>query len=462
MNSVTEDVLKPRRISGYHLTMISLAVLVIAVALTTIFGSSSASSEDKLTAKSAVRISATNPTPNPDVTLDCEKPVLTLALALDRSGSVSGVSTNEAEYKKAVKDFLDELSGRIVSRGGELNVVLWAFASRSIIQNDKTPSNQLIIQVNDEDSLDAMKDTVDKIYFTSNPSGNMNGGTDGYSTARGYNAGFPTTGTNYQYTNWHDALIQTEKYRPTTTRPIDLALVLTDGMPNFYTNGDDYTNGTNLVYNEDLARTRAAEAVTRLRTRSEFKKVAVQGVLIKSNETNAMNEVFGPEGTTWSRASNFKTDLDRVLNKIIERIETDEICKIEYVKPSIGLSLNRENVNVQEGQSQTVTATITNNTVATNGVKLALVDVVVTVNGTEIYRGRLEPGQVITRTIDVGVSLGGTYPATTVVKVVGYWEQPAKKYRLDKSLVFNAGPNRYRAEATDTFNTSIKRLPLPA
>lgn len=153
-----EDKITPRKMTKYHLTMAFLAFTVLAVALTTIFGASSSGAQKPVKTKTSFQLAADNTSTNPVIKLDCETTSrLTLAVMIDRSGSVSGVASNPVKYKESVNKFVEDLSKILISRGGDLDVLLWGYGSRSIVQNDKTASNQLITKVDSSTSLDAMK-----------------------------------------------------------------------------------------------------------------------------------------------------------------------------------------------------------------------------------------------------------------------------------------------------------------
>ncbi len=471
-----EDNLPPRKFTRHHLMMAFLGLTILAVGVTTVFTSSSSSAQKPTTPKASFKLTTNNSSVNPDITLDCEKPKLTLAVMIDRSGSVSGVSTNPAEYKKSVNKFVEDLSSILISRDGELDVLLWGFGSRSIIQNDKTTSNEIITKVNSSTSLTAMKTAVNNIFFSTYADGSndlsMNGNTTAYAIARGYNAGYPTSGV-YTMTNWDDALVQVENLATTTGynnpapgKHIDLALMLTDGAPNVH-------NGTNRVfeagdltgYSDAAGRVYASKTVTDLRNGNGQPKMAVRGILINASADTAMNEVFGP--ANWSKAEDFEADLAKVLDQIINSIDTNVACQYVYVQPKISVSAP-SSLTVEEGQNgtQVVNFNVKNTSTMTDrkGVSIPcdsrcnLTDVSFTYNGqTYLIPGTLSfGGSGLNGTFSITVQLGESIPGNQITFDTQAQLKTDSMIRLDPSMTDNI------AKMPKSINITIERLPLPA
>lgn len=489
MNSVSEDVKKPRRFTRYHLTMAVLVVTIIAVAITTIVGSTSSLARDT-DAKTSIRMSVVNDEDNPPIVINCEKPVLNIALVLDRSGSVSGISTNPAKYKESVNRFLDNLSGVILSSNGEMNVLLYAFGSRTIVQNDTTPSQELITVINNNSTLDDMKEAVDKIYFSPYAKGNinstMNASTDPYDIRRGYNAGVSTAGPiAFHLTNWDDALrevgkIGSSKYSdPAPGGHIDLALMLTDGQPNVH-NGSNRTfePSDTFAYIDAIGRDYAAQTVGNLRNGVATRPpMAVRGVLINSTATSAMNEVFGPENETWSRADNFEDDLQKVLDDIVDQIENGELCQSIFVNPTLDLDISPGNVTVDEGPNgaKTITVRVTNTSTAKKKdgtttpcppTACDIKNIKVSVLGTVLRTFNLEPGQSQTVTFTVSVPFGGTYDpspdASPTVRAIGVFETSSKVKLDSSSMLKQIEEGKYEVPKLGTYSVTVERANLPA
>ncbi|MFN8016079.1 MAG: hypothetical protein U0R17_05685 [Acidimicrobiia bacterium] len=477
MSASMEETVKPHRINRYHITLIALAISVALVSALTIVGSTKSGANPLLKTKS-VRLSANNDVVNPPIKLDCEKPVLTLALVLDRSGSVSEIDSNPNFYKESVNRFLSSLSNILISRGGEANVLLYAFGSRTVSQNKKTASNQLITRINDTTSLDVMKQSVNEIFFSKAAYGNddstMNASENPNDVARGYNAGVRTpTAVPFTYTNWDDAFNEVAKVGSASYadsapgKHIDLTLMLTDGKPNV-NNGSDRVFQPSDVSSYDAAQGRiySADTVRKLRQGEGSRPpMVVRGVLINSDATSAMDEVFGAGSANYSTADNFESDLQKVLDDIIESIDTDDICKIEYVTPAINVSLNKTDIVVDEGSSDSVKVTVRNDTIATNGVKLPLEDVAIYVNGVQRFIvGDLGAGETRTFTISINIALGGMYPPNSVVFAKGYFREPPKKYKIKPGLNLPTdGLGRYIVNSNSTYyRVEIDRLALPA
>lgn len=468
--------------------MAALVFLIIAVAVSTIFGSSS-SGAGVVKEKANARLTANNDVPNPDIKLDCEKPVLTMALVLDRSGSVWQDSDGAAPaiYKDSVKQFLSQLSGELLSRDGEINVLLYAFGSRTIVQNKATASNELITKIDSTTSLNEMNDAVDRIFFSPYANGSddsaMNASGSAYDQRRGYNAGVPTTG-NYSMTNWDDALQGVAKIgeaaysNPAAGKHIDLTLMLTDGMPNVNNGSNRTFEPSDLSsYNSSQGRIYSADTVRELRLGTTSRPpMAVRGVLINSSSTSAMDEVFGPG--TYSTADNFEDDLQSVLDQIIHEIDTDEICEIDYVKPQLDVTPPVSSWVVEEGPggAKTITFTIKNNLTITNkdGSPTTCPPSACDITNIEVsYPGfsgsmpipRLAPGATTTRTITIDIPLGGTYPSPANFKVTGKFAE-TKKLKLAPGFTLptypGGGPGQYQVSDSATYKVAIDRLALPA
>lgn len=480
MNSVTEDKLKPRKLTKYHLTMAFLAFTVLAVAVTTIFGTSSSGAQQPVKAKTSFQLAADNTSTNPDITLDCEKPRLTLAVMIDRSGSVSSVADNPAKYKESVNKFVEDLSNILISRDGDLDVLLWGYGSRSIIQNDKTASNQLVTKVDSTTSLEDMKAAVDAIFFSPSANGSnelsMNGNTTAYAKARGYNAGFETTG-NYTLTNWDDALLEVKKLAsssdfndPAPGKHINLALMLTDGAPNV-NNGSNRTFevGDLSGYSSADGRKYASQTVTELRTGTSAPKMAVRGVLINATADSAMNEVFGP--SNWSKADDFEDDLAKVLKEIIDSIDSNIECQYVYVTPKIEVSAPTA-VTVTEGGARTVQVTVRNLSTMTDrkggslpcDIRCTLTQAEFTYNGTSYSLPPIPfSGSGVQGPLTITISLGESVPGNQISITAKARFDASPMIRLAKSLESSADAfgDYWPTDATNV-TVNIDRVPLPA
>ena len=482
MNSVMEDKITPRKLTKYHLTMAFLAFTVLAVALTTIFGASSSGARKPVKTKTSFQLAADNTSTNPVIKLDCEQPRLTLAVMIDRSGSVSGVASNPVKYKESVNKFVEDLSKILISRGGDLDVLLWGYGSRSIVQNDKTASNQLITKVDSSTSLDAMKAAVNAIFFSTGAVGgndlSMNGNTTPYAVARGYN-GFPTTGT-YTLTNWDDALLPVKNLGsssdfsdPAPGKHINLALMLTDGSPNV-NNGANRTFevGDLTGYNSADGREYAAQTVTELRAGNGLPKMAVRGILINSTADAAMNEVFGP--SNWSKADNFEADLARVLDDIIDSIDSNVECQYVYVTPKIELSVP-SNVTLVEGSTagtrvngivvrNVSTMTDRKGNVLPCDNRCNLQNATLTYNGVPLISGAFSlpySSVGVSKFFDYALQLGAVVPNDKIDVEVEAVFTPDTMIRLDPNYSVDSSGN-YTPEKSKPIAVGYTRLPLPA
>lgn len=497
MSSAIRDDTQSRRITSYRFTMFALAALIVAVAITTIMSTASSTAKT-IPVKAAPRLAANNDVVNPEISVSCLNPVITLALVLDRSGSIYANDPGDpALYKKTVNDFLDTLSSQMISRNGKVNVLLYAFGSRSVNQNKTTSSNQMITAITDTASLDDMKDAVNKIWFsqpnalvsdknhngsiddipdvypTPNPNPDeyygMVGSNEPYDIRRGYNPNSYEQG-NYSMTNWDDALTQVANIgksayaNPAKGKHIDLALVLTDGDPNVNNGSDGVFSPSDLSgYSSAQGRIYAQNTVKELRQgTSNRPPMAVRGVLINSDKTSAMDEVFGTGSDNYSTAGNFESDLKDELQNIINSIENDEVCQFDYVEPGISVQVNPDNVTVEEnGDAKYVTMKITNTSIVKdkNGVVKNVVPkltgVTLTIGGQTYNVGNLEQDP-ITHTVTIKVSLGEAWnsPKTTAVSVEGHFAEYGK---------FKLAPNGTSApKGSAQYVVTVKPADLPA
>lgn len=462
------NILKPRWVTRYHLTMALLAVTIAAVAVTTIVGSTANAQKTSLSTQSVLaRLSAPNDTENPDIVVDCVSPVLTVALSIDRSTSVYG---NENQYRSTVKAFIDTLYNEIVSRGGRINLIVNAFASRSVNQNPTTGSGTdrtMQTTISNASTRDVLKSSIDRIFFTDNrgaSGGNhyFAASNDAYDVARAYNPALQGPGS-YGTTNWDDALLDIARIASSPTynnvapgHHIDLGLVLTDGNPNTH-NGTNrifapsdvnttVTTGSSSYPKDTVSALRSGAAVAGIPARPPM---AVRGVLIASSAESFMREVFGTGSQNYSLASNFGSDLDAQLTEIVNSLTEGE-CGKTVVTPALTLTLNRTSISVVEnGAPQPVQVTITNPS------PVPVADIQVRVNGTVIRTLNLSPGASITFTYVVHLDIGDSLPS-----VLDFVAQGTATPLSNQK--FADGASSKKVEASDTLGVAVKRLPLPA
>ncbi|MFN8016078.1 MAG: hypothetical protein U0R17_05680 [Acidimicrobiia bacterium] len=355
------------------------ALILIAVALASITFRDSKTKSTHVKAQT-VRLSETSDTNNPVATLFCENPIFTIALSLDRSGSVT--QDNPAApglYKDSVNRFLQKLYDELVDRRhGKVNVIVNAFGSRSVNQNPKSSTGELSIAITDSTSLNSLKSAVDRIYFADHAVGNdpytmSRDPSDPYDIARGYNAGsYTSTNINFSATNWDDALLDIKNIGSSPMfssfdrgKHIDLALMLTDGKPNVNNDSDRVFQPSDVNDSDHSNRSYIIDTVNELRQGQAGVRppMDVRGVLINSDEgtshddaVNAMNQVFGADSNSWLLAENFDSDLQKVLDAVLASIDTDEECHWEYVYPKISVQYYADaalgpnnNLNIYEG-----------------------------------------------------------------------------------------------------------------
>lgn len=197
---------------------------------------------------------------NPEISVQCPNPELTVALMVDRSNSVIGEGTSQtpAVFKQSVDYLINQLYDRFSTANGKLNFLIYAFASKSVLQNpttdDKTPvlESNLITDASTPAGRQAMIDTIEKIHFRDEEHDSQftdknypNSDRDGFQhdgtlwgKQRAYNLGSEKSPGEYGNTNWHDAFSQiaraqyNSKYNDSASgKNIGLAVMLTDGLP---------------------------------------------------------------------------------------------------------------------------------------------------------------------------------------------------------------------------------------
>lgn len=333
----------------------TLSAIIIAIALSSIAASgTTAPKKTKLKAETVRLADVANDTPNPtDGYMFCENPIFTIALMIDRSGSVSGIAENPVNYKKSINLFLDDLYNElVVSRHGQVNVILFAFGARSVIQNPTTSSGELITSISDAPSLEVMKNSVERIFFTkgswSDDASTLSADTSNpYDVARGYNAG----SVSEQHegmggTNWDDALQDVAKIGKSPAfssfergKHIDLALMLTDGEPNINNDENRTFEIADIQGSDHSNRSFLIDDVKELRTGIPGVRppMDVRGLLINANADENMNLVFGEGSQNWTKATNFKEDLQDVLDALLASIDTDEECSWIPIYPKMSV-----------------------------------------------------------------------------------------------------------------------------
>ncbi len=185
---------------------------------------------------------------NPSINVSCDYPEMTIAILMDRSSSVISETGNATPqiFKNSTKDLLDRLHDRF-EPVGRLNVLLYAFGTKSVIQNDIAPDGTYITDASTKAAVNKMKSTIDQIHFvdTEDPNSQKNphhlsGGVSPDALRKAYNYGSTHIEGNYGLTNWHDAFVQLRNDASTLKKTgklggkVDLAIMLTDGLPNVY------------------------------------------------------------------------------------------------------------------------------------------------------------------------------------------------------------------------------------
>ncbi len=200
---------------------------------------------------------------NPSISLSCINPQITVALMIDRSSSVikDGSETTPSQYKQQLKTLIDEFYLRFTPspRNGTINFLLYAFGSKSVMQNDTTNglapvlASNVITDASTQAGKDAMIEAINQIHFRNeetttffnkrNPDlpGFQRKDNTPYQRQRAYNYGSETAYGEYGKTNWHGALLDVMEAasNPFYNNPgpsgigkrIDLAVMITDGLP---------------------------------------------------------------------------------------------------------------------------------------------------------------------------------------------------------------------------------------
>lgn len=359
-----------------------LLILIAGISLSINAGDSNSRSGKLIAEKSFfASTTSTDQVGDPIVTITCVKPIFTLALVIDRSGSVYG---NRDTYISTVKGFVKNLADRITGQGsnGTLKVIVNAFATRSVNQNDLTSSSEMVTDITDSGSRDKMLETIDEIYFTNKGWGTSSFGrtSEPDDIRKSYNPTFATQTAegNHVATNWEDAtkaIVDLRNGSFNGTEPgdrIDLMLMLTDGNPTTGNGPDHIFKPAEDIggYNDPtyIAQGTAAakKNVKDLRAPTNgTHPVSVRGVLVKSDSVSAMKTVFGEnEGSDYFTADNFDASLVDVLDSLSKDVHTVEECTTTYVYPRIRVTVNPSIMEIVEGGSGTVgTITVQNLTI---------------------------------------------------------------------------------------------------
>ena len=205
---------------------------------------------------------------NPRVGVVCAKPQLTVALLIDRSDSVirdTGGAT-PGLFKQSIELLLDDLFARFDPSNGELNFLLYAFGTKSVIQNDKDSNGKYITDASTPTALAAMKSTIGKIHFRNGETytnknqlvnGFQSNTSNPYDLERAYNAGSSSSAGVYGLTIWQDPLVEVLRAQSGAYnvdqpgKKIDLAVMFTDGIPD-KSNGSDWNWAPGTYRGNDL------------------------------------------------------------------------------------------------------------------------------------------------------------------------------------------------------------------
>lgn len=349
---------------------------------------------------------------NPPLRVDCASPRLTVAVMVDRSDSVvkNGDVTTPDAFKDSIYFLLDGLYSRFVPQG-QVDVYIYAFGTRSILQNARNVSGEPITNISSPSLLADMKQAISRIHFrdgntfvsNNDEFRTLSGDTPGYQRAsndpwdraRAYNAGSESHRGDYGNTNWHDALLNVAN-ETTYRNKIDLAIMLTDGSPTASNAGDlywtpgsyegpkyeDYGRSDDLhrVANYEGAAWFAEKVVNQMRAGVEISAfgngqipprnpVSIRGIMIqpKSAPTNEVDaakmfskQVFGEE--YFKLTTDFNVELKNEISNLINQITNETGCfnGNPPVVPGISLSASESNIAVTEGKTQPIKFTITN------------------------------------------------------------------------------------------------------
>lgn len=351
---------------------------------------------------------------NPPIKVSCANPELKIALLIDRSDSVikDGNGQTPTYFKDSVKLILDEIHARF-NQNLQLDVIVYAFGTKAVLQSERTATGQLITDASTVENLNKVKSVIDRIHFRNgelfdknkpNTIGFQSASNDSYDLARGYNAGTENAIGDYGNTNWHDPFINVLKLASDAyndpSNNIDVAFMLSDGLPNVYNGGGDYLwtpgvdRGPNADFNDytnadDLYRPyekwdnlyRVQQPVNALRDGKALKQfssrppVSVQGIIIRppnpkhtaaqvaadvKEATDVSERVFGDGNFAY--ATNFSFSLKQQIAKIVANIVADTGCTPSNSgTPALTLSSSATELNPVEGDvGDTVTFTVDN------------------------------------------------------------------------------------------------------
>ncbi len=344
--------------------------------------------------------------PDPALSLSCTQPRLKIALMIDRSNSIiaeSGPNT-PVVFKNGINSLLDQIYARF-QPNLKLDVLLYAFGTKSVRQNDRDANGNWITDASTPSGLQAIKQNVRDIYFrndeapgiTNNPLF-QSGSPTSEALDKAYNAGVEQHQGPYGLTNWHDAFVEVmkdAKRESDNGKKIDLAIMLTDGIATVWNgdsnvwspvNGPSYPSSFSVVSafekNYWGNRYRSSRMVDRLRSGENYsiggmnlngrQPMSVRGILIRPDRGDADYEdqaqyartyadrVFGDDYYFFSK--NFDADLSQQIASLIQDVSEDVACSsfTNPNPPGIKLEADPNNISVEEGRDVDVRFTITN------------------------------------------------------------------------------------------------------
>lgn len=384
---------------------------------------------------------STEVTGNPIAVTTCDKPSFTIAISIDRSGSVgSNWNTYLDNAEKLVTDLSNDI---VISRGGTLNVILTAFSSSSQQVNSKDTNDEFIYSITDKTSQEQMESTIQNIHNT--------GG----------------------YTNWESALsnirsIANSSFTGTEYgKHIDLAVMLTDGKPNRIADGSFVTG---------IQAANAALAVAQdLREGTNDRpQMSVKGVLIDTKKSandpddvtpeDAMKMVFGQVGQGYYLASDFADSLAQALKDLRDSIQTNEECNVTYVYPTLSITVTNPSITATEGDLPSAPFYLIVRNTSTHPLAVIHdigVDFTYGNSIPETYRwhvGTLNPGESHTLELSLSVEMGQILPTNKVTFVA--------KGKFIESATIKVDPLNPNASDTPhaetAVNLAVKRWNLPA
>ncbi|HMS24245.1 MAG TPA: hypothetical protein PKB15_00910 [Acidimicrobiia bacterium] len=483
----------------------SLAIFVALSLCVTLILTSGAlgQSLNRNTASQSARLMVGNATPNPGPTSgpNC---VARVILLVDRSFSIienapaSDPRQNVKKIKAMIHNLMDTLSQRVQSiPGGRAEVIIYAFGTDSVQQNSAGQNlGDLSVLASEKAAVGDSTSGFDGIWFTKDLDKPYRP-TFPSTASKGYlGSGILGASDHFGTTNHQQALVKAGNYIASNNPSVgdgdgdvDLVLMITDGNATTNSGNDNVLQSGEAGINwpdsdSDGNNVNFAErAVTRLRKGQGFgageggvsgpvvrPPVAVRAIFTGNGGGGNMDTVFGSDNWVTGSYSNVQTlansasDVGMCNNTPTTTTPgpttppTTTPAK-SSVTPTIEMTASASQAALNEGQSGTITITVTNRTsgVGLNNISLT---------GTDITQGLFTlnaagtAGSSRTFTVPVNANFGSSSPRDFNYSVHGYAGiDPVTQYC---GAFDGQNPTCITPTITRSLSVTINRVPLPS